>query len=171
MKSLRELLGFRRDPLLRQADTLVQGAETYAIETFTPLLRKFSFLREVNNQRWDFTVTIASVFIAVNQLVNLGLDENRQRKLMEKVGAKLIQWNPTNGRSGFENCASFYEKAYNELISANDEHQFAGSDALGSWVVWSILGRPAQSEEERRLVRTVGGMIIPAFINWWEKKS
>jgi hypothetical protein len=170
MKSFRELLGLERDPLLRQADSLVQAAETYASETFTLLLKKFSFLREVDKKRWDLTVTIAGVFIAVTQLTHLGLGENRQRKLMERVGAKLIQWNPTNGRRGFENCASFYEKAFNELTSVS-EPQFVGSDALGSWVVWSVLSRPAQSEEEHRLVRTVGGMIIPTFINWWEKKS
>src|SRR5262245_39588905 len=170
MKSFREWLGLG-DPLLRQANTLVQAAETYAIETFTPLLKKFSFLREVDKNRWDFTVTIAGVFIAVTQLTHLGLGENRQRKLMKTVGAKLIQWNPANGRRGFENCAAFYEKAFNELISASDDPQFVGSDALGSWVVWSALGRPAQSEEEHQLVRTVGGMIIPTFINWWEKKS
>ena len=170
MKSFRELLGLG-DPLLRQADTLVQAAETYAIETFRPLLKKFSFLREVDKQRWDFILTIAGVFIAVTRLGHLGLGENRQRKLTGRVGAKLIQWNPTKGRRGFENCASFYEKAFNELTSVSDEPQFVGSDALGSWVVWSVLGRPAQSEEEHRLVRTVGGMIIPTFINWWEKKS
>ena len=47
MKSFRELFG-QVDPLLGQTDTLVQAAETYAIGTFTPLLKKFSFLREVN---------------------------------------------------------------------------------------------------------------------------
>ena len=91
MKSFRELLGLG-DPLLKQADTLVQVAEMNAITAFKPLLKKFSFLREVDEERWAFILTIASVFIAVDQLPNLGLDENRQRKLLGKVGAKLIQW-------------------------------------------------------------------------------
>ena len=170
MKSFRELLGLG-DPLLRQADTLVQAAETYAIETFTPLLKKFAFLREVDKGHWAFILTIAGVFIAVTRLGHLGLGENHQRKLMGKVGEKLTQWDPANGRRGFEDCASFYERTFNELTSAGDEPRFVGSDALGSWVVWSVLGRPPQSEEEYRLVRTVGGMIIHTFINWWEKKA
>ena len=170
MKSFRELLGLR-DPLLRQAETLVQAAETYATGTFTPLLKKFSFLREVDKRHWDFILTIAGVFIAVTRLGHLGLGENRQRKLMGKVGENLTQWDPANGRRGFEDCASIYERTFNELTSAGDEPRFVGSDALGSWVVWSVLGRPPQSEEEYRLVRTVGGMIIHTFINWWEKKS
>jgi hypothetical protein len=85
MKSFRELFG-QGDPLLRQADTLVQAAETYAIGTFKPLLKKFSFLREVNKNHWDFILTIAGVFIAVTRLGNLGLGENRQRKLIGRSG-------------------------------------------------------------------------------------
>src|SRR5262245_45211017 len=113
MKSFRKLLGLG-DPLLRQADALVSAAETYATETFTSLLKKFSFLREVDKRHWDFTLTIAGVFIAVTRLGHLGLGENHQRNLMGKVGEKLTQWDPANGRRAFEDCASFYERAFNE---------------------------------------------------------
>jgi hypothetical protein len=170
LKGFRELFGLG-DPLLRQADTLVQTAETYAIETFTPLLKKFSFLREVDKKHWDFILTIAGVFFAVTRLGNLRLGENRQRKLMGKVGVKLTQQNPANARRYFEDCASFYEKTFDALISAGDEPRFVASDALGSWVVWNVLGRPPHSEDERGLVRTVGGMITHTFSNWWEEKA
>jgi hypothetical protein len=109
LKSFLELLGQKEDPLLRQADTLVQVAEINAIGMFTPLLKKFSFLREVDEKHWDFILTIAGVFVAVTRLGNLCLGENRERKLMGKVGAKLTQWDPTNGRRCFEDCASFFE--------------------------------------------------------------
>ena len=56
--------------MLKQADTLVQAAQTYAISGFKSLLKKFSFLREIDEKHWDFIVTIAGVFIAVDQLVN-----------------------------------------------------------------------------------------------------
>jgi hypothetical protein len=183
---LRSLFGLG-DPLLREADDLVQVAEMNATVMFESLLKKFSFLREVDLKRWEFIVTIASVFIAIVRLQELGLGENRQQKLMERVGAKLIQWNPTNGRRRFENCASFYEKAFNELTSVSEPQfvgsdalgswtsvsgpQFVGSDALGSWVVWSVLSRPAQSEEEHRLVRVVGGMVTHTYFKWLEEKS
>ena len=171
MKSFRELLGQKEDPLLRQADTLVQVAEKYATGTFPPLLNKFSFLREVDKNRWDFILTIAGVFIAVTRLGNLRLDENRERQLMGKVGLKLTQWNPTSGRLVFEDCASFFERTFDALTSAGDEPPFVASDALGLWVVWNVLGRRPQSEEERGLVRTVGGMITHTFSNWWEEKA
>ena len=84
---------------------------------------------------------------------------------MGKVGAKLTEWNPVNGRRFFEDCASFYEKTYNPLA---DEPRLAAFDSLGFWVVWNVLGRPLESEEERRLVRTIGGMIHYTFLNWWK---
>ena len=99
---------------------------------------------------------IAGVFVAVDQLVNLGLSENRQRKLMGKVGAKI------------EDCAAFYERSLNAFASEDDDPQFVASDPLGFWVVWNVLGRPLESEEERRLVRTIGGMIHYTFLNWWK---
>jgi hypothetical protein len=170
MKSFRELLGLG-DPLLKQADTLVQVAEMNAITAFKPLLKKFSFLREVDEERWAFILTIAGVFIAVNQLANLGLGENRQRKLMGRVGAKLIQWDPTNGRRGFEDCASFYERTYNALTSEGGDPRFFASDPLGYWIVWNVLCRRPESEEEFRLVRAVGGMTHYTFSNWWKERS
>jgi hypothetical protein len=165
-----QIVGSRR-PVVEASGHLSFGAETYATERFTSLLKKFSFLREVDKRHWDFILTIAGVFIAVTRLGHLGLGENHQRKLMGKVGEKLTQWDPANGRRAFEDCASFYERAFNELTSAGDEPRFVGSDALGSWVVWSVLGRRPQSEEERRLARTVGGMIMHTFLNWWEEKA
>jgi len=170
MKSFLELLGLG-DPLLKQADTLVQMAEKNAVSRFTPLLKKFPFLREVDAKRWNFVVTIAGVFIAVDQLPSLGLGETRQRKLLGKVGEKLMLWAPTSGRRAFEDCASFYERTYNELTSEGGDLRFVASDPLGFWVVWNVLGQPAESEEELRLVRTVGEMIHHTFLNWWKGKA
>ena len=166
---LRSLFGLG-DPLLWKADNLVQIAGMNAVTMFETLLKKFSFLREVDVKQWDFILTIAGVFIAVTRLVDLGLRGNRQRKLMRKVGAKLTQWDPTNGRRAFEDCASFYERTFDELTSLGDEPRFVGSDALGSWVVWNVLGRPPQSEKEHQLVRVVGGMVMHKFFNWWQEK-
>ena len=44
-----------------------------AVTMFESLLKKFSFLREVDVKQWDFTLMVAGVFIAVTRLVDLGL--------------------------------------------------------------------------------------------------
>src|SRR5262249_32262625 len=104
-------------PLLWKADNLVQIAGLHAVAMFETLLREFSFLREADVKQWDFSLTIAGVLIAVTRLVDLGLRGNRQRKRLRKGGAKLTQWDPTNGRRAFEDCASFYGGTFDELTS------------------------------------------------------
>lgn len=143
--------------MLKQADTLVHVAEINANSAFTPLLKKFSFLRESRCKTLGFHPDDCG-----------RVRENRQRKLMGKVGAKLIQRHPSNGRHGFEDCAAFYERSLNAFASEDDDPRFVASDPLGFWVVWNVLGRPLESEEERRLVRTIGGMIHYTFLNWWK---
>jgi hypothetical protein len=103
MKSFRELLGLG-DPLLKQADTLVHVAEINANSAFTPLLKKFSFLRESRCKTLGFHPDDCG-----------RVRENRQRKLMGKVGAKLIQRHPSNGRHGFEDCAAFLREKFKRV--------------------------------------------------------
>src|SRR5262245_5255747 len=107
MKSFREWVGLG-DPLLKQADTLVLAAETYATGTFTSLLKNLAFLRTVDKGHWAFILTIAGVFIAVTRLGHLGLGENHQRKLMGTVGETLAQCDTANDTRGFEYCVSCY---------------------------------------------------------------
>jgi hypothetical protein len=51
------------DPLTKQAETLVQAANTKAITAFVALLDKFPLLKSVDTKQWDFVLTIAGVFI------------------------------------------------------------------------------------------------------------
>jgi hypothetical protein len=39
------------------------------------------------------------------------------------------------------------------------------------WVVWEILRNPAETEQELKLVRWVGLMIVNSFFEWWEKDN
>jgi hypothetical protein len=87
MKSFRKLLGLG-DPLLRQADTLVSAAETYATERFTSLLKKFSFLREVDKRHWvrvsdrDDPITD----LIAKSIVNVtATGERDQKQVMERA--------------------------------------------------------------------------------------
>ena len=36
-------------------------------------------------------------------------------------------------------------------------------------MVWAILGHPAETEQEVKLARRVGTMIVHSFFNWWGK--
>jgi len=133
---------------------------------FPKFVDEFAFIpNDERGQRyWDFVVTIAGVFIALIRLRTLYLNEKRRLKLEKKVAACLVRLYPEIARP-----ASFFDKAYYDLLNAGYEPQLVASDTIGGWVVWAILGHPAKTEQEFTLVRRVGTMIVQSFFNWWEK--
>jgi hypothetical protein len=173
MNMLRSLFRQKDDPLMERADTLVQVANVNAIGAFTPLLDSFPILREVDTRHWDFILTIAGVFMAATRLRNLRLGERREQTLMRKVAERLNQWDTANGIRSFEHCKSFFERTLDGVAQAavNDQKHFAASDTIGAWIVWDVLDRPPESEEERGLVRAVGVLVTHAFFDWWDEKS
>jgi hypothetical protein len=159
----------QNDPLLKQADCLAEVAQINSIALYQSARKEFLFLQDVNVKHWDSILTIAGVFMAANRLKNLRLNEQREQILMKRIAERLAQWEPGYAIRGFEDCKSFFERAFDSL--SDHKLRFVASDAVGSWVVLNILGRPANSEEEWKLVRTVGVSVTQNFFNWWEEKA
>jgi hypothetical protein len=159
----------QNDPLLKQADCLVEVAQFNAIALYQSARKDFLFLQDANVKHWDSILTIAGVFMAANQLKNLRLNEQCEQILMKRIAERLAQWEPGYAIRGFEDCKSFFERAFDSL--SGHKLRFVASDAVGSWIVLNILGRPANSEEEWKLVRTVGAGVTQNFFNWWEGKA
>ena len=143
---------FKRDPLESDADLLVGAVNTFAISIFPKFIDEFAFIPhdERGLRYWDFVVTIAL-------------------KLEKKVAACLVRLYPAIARPAFEKCKSFFDKTYYDLSNAGYEPQLVASDTIGGWVVWAILGHPAETEQEFTLARRVGITIVHSFFNWWEK--
>ena len=168
MSFLRSLFGEKPDPLLDRAATLVQAAQVNAVGTFTPLLDRFPILRQVETEHWDFILTVAGVFMAATRLNNLRLGDAREEKLMELVAQHLNEWKP-DGIRGFEDCKGLFEKEFDRLNAADHDPRFVASDAVGKWIVWNVLGRPPETDEECNLVRSAGALATHAFFDWWDK--
>jgi hypothetical protein len=159
----------QNDPLLKQAECLVEVSQINAIALYQSARNDFLFLQDMNVNHWESILTIAGVFMAAHRLKNLRLNEQREQILMKRIAERLSQWEPGYAIRGFEDCKSFFERAFDSLTGHN--LRFAASDALGSWIVLNILGRPANSEEDWKLVRTVGASINKNFFDWWEEKA
>ncbi len=168
MSFLRNLFGEQSDPLLHPAASLVQAAQANAVGMFTPLLDRFPLLQDVDTGHWDFILTVAGVFMGATRLNNLGLADAREAKLMEVVAARLNEWKPEAVR-GFEDCKAFFETEFDRLNAAGHDSRFVASDAVGRWIVWNVLGRAPETEDECMLVRSVGVLATHAFFDWWEK--
>lgn len=168
MSLLGRVFGQRQDPLLERAESLVQAAHVNAVELYTLLLDRFAVLREADPEHWHLILlTVAGVFIAATRLNNLGLGDKREERLMAVVAERLDEWNP-DGIRAFEDCKGLFEREFDRLTAAGHEARFTASDAVGLWVVWNMLGRAPQTDEEVMLVRATGGMVTHAFFNWWD---
>jgi len=165
---LRKVFGQKKDLMLEGAEKLVDAANINAVGMFTPLLDKFSVLKEADVEHWDFILTVAGVFMAATRLTGLGLKGDREEKLMEVVVGRLDQWKP-DGISGFEDCKGLFESEFDRLTEAGHEPQFVASDAVGKWIVWNVLGRAPQTDEECELVKMTGAMVTHTFFDWWDK--
>lgn len=166
MSFLRRLLGETQDPLLERAGNLVQAAHINAVGMFTPLLERFPILKRVDTEQWDFVLTVAGVFMAASRLNNLRLGDTREERLMEIVADRLNRWKP-DGIRAFEDCKGLFEKEFHRLTAAAHEPRFVAADAVGIWIVWNVLGRSPQTDEECQLVRATGTLATHAFFDWW----
>ena len=167
MALIEKLFGGKQDPLDERADALVSAAQINAVGSFRPLADKFQFLGDVKLQDWDFFVTVATVFIGATRLSNLRMDEAREDKLMEIVTRRLDEWNK-DGVRGFEDCKRFFESGFDQLTQAGHDPRFVAADSVGKWIVWNILGRAPESNEELLLVRSIGAMATHAVFDWWD---
>jgi len=168
MSILRDWFGNKPDPLLGRAENLVQAAQDYAVGMFPPLLERFPILRQVDTGHWDFVLTVAGVFMAATRLNNMRLESAREEQLMEVVAARLNEWKP-DGIRGFEDCKGLFENEFDRLNAVGHDPQFVASDAVGKWIVWNILGRPPETDEECMLVRSTGTLATHTFFGWWDK--
>jgi len=87
---------------------------------------------------------------------------------MVTVAEALAKWNP-RGKSGFEDCNDLYVSEYNRLSKAGHETQFIAFDAIGLWIVWNVLDRAPETQDECMLVRAAGAMVTYTFIDWWKE--
>ena len=167
MNILGRLFKSKQDPLQKQADSLVSAAGINAISLFMTLCEKFPLLGKPDVGHWDFTVTIAGVFMGVSRLNHLHLSDAREDVLIEVVAKNLVH-KYQDGILAFEDCKAFYETEYDRLASAGYDPAFLASDALGKWIVFNVLKRAPKSKDEAALVRAVGGIVTHAFFDWWK---
>jgi hypothetical protein len=166
MGLISKLLGKSADALEPQATSLVNAAQIQATASYTSVLQRFPIVGTIRVEEWDFFVTVAGVFIAATRLNNLGLSEERENSLMDKIAANLDGWN-SNGARAFEDCKALFERQYDRLVELGHDQRFVTADALGLWIVWNLLRRRPATDEEIGLVRGVGALTTHAFFNWW----
>ncbi len=156
------------DPLEERADALVSMAHIVAVDAYLTMLRQFPALRSVSEEHWDFTVTIAGVFIGATRLRNVQIGNDREERLIDRVSVQLEMQYPTHGHAGFEHCKAFFERTYDGLARLGHDPRLLAADTIGFWMGWELLERVPEGEEELRLARTLGVLVTHGFFDWWQ---
>jgi hypothetical protein len=162
------------DPLAERAKSLVNASEIAATSSAIVLVERdeFPLFSSINPLHWNFFVTIAGVFIASSRLRTSGIERRRHDRLMAIASRRLNAWNPKHGLMAFEDCKSFFERSYDGFAKdASHNPDFNAADALGGWIVWNVLDHPPGTQEESRLVRSIGAMTVHSFFDWWTEPA
>ena len=157
------------DGLRAQAENLVAAAQIQATAAYTSVGERFDLVYSIATDRWDAVLTVAAVFIAATRANQIGLPEARVDSLMEIVARNLNAWRP-EGIAAFEDCKAFFDRTV-DALEKDPAYQhrpgLIGSDALGGWIVWNLVGHAPESEQERGLVRALGIFATHSFFSWW----
>jgi hypothetical protein len=156
-----------KDDTIDRARSLVQVCHAYAVSGFQTLSENYPQLDGVDIEHWDFIVTVACVFIAASRLEKTQLTEKQKEPLREIIANNLDGWKPDAVGAYFD-CKSLFEKEFDRLTAKGHEPRFIGSDAIGLWIVWNVLGHAPRSVEEKQLLRAVGGMVIVGLFDYWK---
>lgn len=159
--------------LRSQAEALVGAARILAANSYTQVAERHDALCEVDQDYWDLTMTVGGVFVALNRLTHIGASEDRVALLTDVVSRNLTDWDE-RAVTSFENCSDFFVRTVQDLEALpeyTDNPEFLLTDAIGAWITWNLFGHAPASEEERLLVRALGGIVFNAFFSWWDPES
>ncbi len=135
------------------------------------MLKAEPWIREIELKDWTFFVTVAFVFVAVTKAHDTQqLSEDRLDKLLEVVSADLEACD-RDAPGAFMDCKVFFDKAFDGLAPdaayVGKGPHLLSADAVGMWLCWNLLRRPPHEENERKLVRQLGGIAVSEFTRWW----
>ena len=156
--------------LTEKAGMLTLAAKTVATTSYTNVLDRFPALEKVDKTHWDFILTTAGVFVGISQLNHEGIAEEKKDEVRDVVANSLLDVYP-DGVKAVEDCTTFVDSTHDgfaNLTEYKENPQWLFLDCLGSWIVGNVLGHLADSDDERQLVRVLGGFVVHGFTSWWK---
>lgn len=145
--------------------SFIAQAELAAVGSYSAFVAQFPSLSEVSVDDWDFYLVVGASFGATLKTQDLNIDEVQRDKLRRSILSALIEWK-SDGERAFLDCETLFHKTHQKLT--NNNSQYPTTDALGYWIVFNLLKRPPQEQNERDFMRTVGGWSIGVLGSFWE---
>ena len=156
--------------LIGNAEKLPSAAQILAVTSYRNVLSNYPIVGKIKPGHWDFVLTIGGIFVAVSQLNHENIPEQEKDALLDTVTNAATEIYP-DSIDACEDCRKFIDRTYDGLAEGKEyknNPQFLFADSLGAWVVWNLLGHAPSNDDERKLIRILGGLLIHSFISWWK---
>lgn len=156
--------------LKEQSLNIASASKVFAVSSYTQTLTKYPIIEKTDTNHWGFILTIAGVFVAISQLNHENIPEEEKEKILDLVANSVLELYP-DGIDACEDCRQFVDRTYDGLADEaeykqNPEYLF--SDSLGGWIVWNLFNHAPSNDDERKLVRILGGLVVHSFVSWWK---
>ena len=155
--------------LIEKAETLISHAKFNAIGSLVPTLNNLPTL-QINPALWDTAVTVAGIFIAQISLNKLHASEDIKNEIRGIIHNRAKEWDEFSLEL-LDDCKYKFNQdleRLSQLDSYKKESKFLLSDALGNWIAWNVLQHQPTTNEERELIRHIGGFVVHFMVDYWE---
>ena len=156
--------------LSAEAKKLTATARIFAISSNSNLIDRYTIIRNVEPEHWDFIISVAGIFAAISRLNHEDIIREDKKDLLDEITNAAIDKYP-DYIEACKNCKDFVDKNYKILKeSRKGQEYFSFSDSLGFWIVWNLFGHFPEQQDEANLVRPLGFLVVHAFFSWWDDK-
>lgn len=156
--------------LKEQSLKIASASEVFAVSSYRQILTSYPIIEKIDRNHWDFILTIAGVFVAISQLNHENIPEEEKDEILDLVTNSVLQLYP-DGIDACEDCRQFVDRTYDGLANQTEykqNPQYLFSDSLGGWIVWNLFNHAASDDDERKLVRVLGALVVHPFVSWWK---
>ncbi len=155
---------------IESGEKLPSAAKVLAVSSYVTFSNNYPIVRRIKPERWDFVLTVGGIFMAASQLNHENISEDDEDALLDRITNAAVKIYP-DSVDACDDCRGFVDRAYDGLAKEAEYRsnpQYLFSDCLGGWVVWNLFGHAPSNEDERQLVRELGGFLVHSFVSWWQ---
>ncbi len=141
---------------------LLSSAQALGAASYATLLDKHPSVKIIDPKKWLFIVSAASIFMISHEIENKNIPETEKKDVIDSIKSLALKLDADYVRA-CKDCESFIDRTIIGLAKVEQyqqEPQYLFSDCLGGWICWNLFGRSPSGEEELKLVRVLGSMVV-----------
>lgn len=149
-----------------KVEALVQSANILAISSFNKFFNAHNELATVDQNDWDFFVTVAGVSVGLIGLANRVRNEAEYKRLTKKLSSKITEWD-NRGELAMGDLMSRMVKYHEEMINLpEDQFTKMWASLISSWCFVNLELEIPRNQPNNLMIE-LGMLLIISFRDWW----